>query len=343
MIQVHINPTHLENIRFGYSPLLELAFSFHTLLSPKVHADHDDWSEKARRALHGYSFPYLEALISSPYYLADIVTPTPRSASPGTFEAQLNDLRNTPPSVIRRDVETVVAYTSQTGQPPAVPKTLPIQQEFLVNPHEAVGCLIEELVVYWRLALAPTWSKSRAVLEQDILYRAREGALRGISHTLGTLTPRVEYHRFTLTIHKPHRGPFARTEYTLSDEAFYLVPSLFKACDGVSWQLETDLSPMIIYGARGQGLWRRSKLPEPEKQLIQAFGVSRARVLLALRTPITTMELGRRLGIAGSSISQHLKRLRAAGLVESHRSGQYVYYQLTRRGDTLLTVFETAD
>ena len=129
----------------------------------------------------------------------------------------------------------------------------------------------------------------------------------------------------------------------MEDAPLYLIPSLFKNECGVSWQMEGEWAPMIAYSARGQGLLKGAKAADPEKQLIQAFGASRARVLLALREPVTTLELSHQLHMATSSVSQQLKRLRSAGLAESQRSGQYVYYQLSRKGENLIRVFQTGD
>ena len=43
-------------------------------------------------------------------------------------------------------------------------------------------------------------------------------------------------------------------------------------------------------------------------------------------------ELGRRIGLAQSAVSQHLARLRGAGLVSRRRQGQTIYYRTDTRG-----------
>ena len=55
--------------------------------------------------------------------------------------------------------------------------------------------------------------------------------------------------------------------------------------------------------------------------------------------PSTTTELARVLGASPGSVSQHLSRLRRAGLVEPHRVGRRVYYRLSSSGESLLGVF----
>jgi DNA-binding transcriptional ArsR family regulator len=332
MIQIQLNSGTLENIRYGYSPLLEVALSYQVLTGYKYLPPSQVWLENARQVLHNREFPFLDALVPPCLYLADLLTPAPTSAA-DTLESQLEDLRQLSPETIRQQMETVILYGHRT----------PVQQFYMVDPHGAIECLIEEIRTYWHLLIAPTWSQARGVLEQDMLHRARHQALHGISQTLGTLTPDLTYSQFTITIDRANRPPFEQTEFRLDDAPLYLIPSIFKQDCGVSWQMETGWSPMIAYSARGQGLIQKPRLPEPEKQLIQAFGASRARLLLALREPVTTLELSHRLHMASSSISQQLKRLRAAGLVESQRSGQYVYYRLSRKGENLISVFEGGD
>jgi DNA-binding transcriptional ArsR family regulator len=71
-----------------------------------------------------------------------------------------------------------------------------------------------------------------------------------------------------------------------------------------------------------------------------ALGDSRATVLRGLiLTPTTTTGLSQQLGLAPAAVSAHLSRLKAAGLVEPHRSGRKVYYRLSYAGESLLGVF----
>ncbi|GAA2210114.1 DUF5937 family protein [Nonomuraea monospora] len=62
-----------------------------------------------------------------------------------------------------------------------------------------------------------------------------------------------------------------------------------------------------------------------------------------LRNPVATSELATQLGMTAPQVSRHLRRLREAGLVHTHRRGPVVYYQLDadavqRLGRDLLSV-----
>jgi len=56
--------------------------------------------------------------------------------------------------------------------------------------------------------------------------------------------------------------------------------------------------------------------------------------------PSTTTEFTQRLSHSPAAVSAHLLRLKAAGLVEPHRSGRRVYYRLSLAGESLLEIFE---
>ena len=95
----------------------------------------------------------------------------------------------------------------------------------------------------------------------------------------------------------------------------------------------------MTYSARGSGNWFSEILPDPEEQLRVVLGDAPARLLIALCEPDHTSNLAKRLYLTAGAVSQQLKRLHHAGLVESHRSGYKVYYRLSERGLKLLALF----
>jgi DNA-binding transcriptional ArsR family regulator len=97
---------------------------------------------------------------------------------------------------------------------------------------------------------------------------------------------------------------------------------------------------MLAYGIRGGGLWYQAA-SHPNESLELALGTGRARVLQLLMTPSSNQEVAHKAQITASAASQQLLRLTKAGLVEPHRSGKWVYYYLTERGENLLALFDT--
>ena len=99
--------------------------------------------------------------------------------------------------------------------------------------------------------------------------------------------------------------------------------------------------PTLAYPPRGAAnLWSSSSPPPTGRRWGPLWATGRASVLKSLiSAPTTTTELARQLGLAPAAVSAHLSRLKAAGLVEPHRSGRRVYYRLSCSGESLLEVF----
>jgi DNA-binding transcriptional ArsR family regulator len=55
--------------------------------------------------------------------------------------------------------------------------------------------------------------------------------------------------------------------------------------------------------------------------------------------PSTTTELAHQLRLSPAAVSAHLTRLKAAELIEPHRSGRKVFYRLSGAGEELLGIF----
>jgi DNA-binding transcriptional ArsR family regulator len=109
-------------------------------------------------------------------------------------------------------------------------------------------------------------------------------------------------------------------------------PDLYVSSDA-PWQ------PTLVYSPRGVAtLWQSSRPPTGEA-LNAALGRGRASVLKNLSAPSTTTELARALSLNPATVSQHLARLRRAGLVEAHCRGRRVYYHLSTSGESLLELF----
>lgn len=325
MIQLHLSPADVENIRFAYSPLIELASSFLVLQDSEPVPAYRAWVDETRRRFASIDFPYMRATIVPRTYIVDFLSPTPAKTIT-SFEDEIERVRATPDDRIRRNVQHLMSLDGDT----------PIRQMFLERPRETLECLIEELRFYWHQALESHWAQLITILDGDVLYRARTLALGGIDAMLADLTDRVDYQQGTIRIH----GTCCRDHesYQLKGDGIRLVPSLFSTC-GASWQVAPEYLPMLIYPTRGLGLWRQNAAAEPEAALALTLGASRARLLQALAEPAHTLDLARRLRLTAGAVSQQLGRLSEAGLIDSYRSGSRVYYRLSARGERLLDVF----
>lgn len=323
---IRFNSEDMLNIRFAYSPLLEIPFSYRVLITPEFQSPHRRWVEETRRALHDAAFPYMDALIISHGYIPDFLTPTPLTSRVHIAD-EFQELLSLPDDLIRRNVQEVIAIDGETE----------MRRFFLAHPHEAIQCLIEDLQLYWLRALKHRWSQMISVLEGDLLYRGRLMALDGPEALLPDLHPTISYQN--REIHLANTCTHIHPDFVaeLNGDGIQLVPTVFTGC-GRAYQISPEWHPMIVYSARGAGLYNGET--RASKPLELALGTGRARVLQGLRHPATTGELAHRLQLTSGAVSQQLDRLKRAGLVESYRSGKRVYYQLTQRGEELMALFD---
>jgi DNA-binding HxlR family transcriptional regulator len=328
MHTIHLQSGDLEKIRFAYSPLLELVNSYYSLQRDPTGAALGAWKDEASRALYGVELVYLNALIAAQRYIADFITPTPVSPQRDIVN-ELARVYATPAEIVRENVLTVIEYDGESE----------IRHHFLARPREALDCLMEELRLYWQYTMAHHWERVETVLENDVLYHARQMALHGIDSMFSDLSTPISYSDRKVVIKKPyHDCNVNEKESFLNGRGLQLVPMVFSQTH--AWhQIVPHWQPMLMYGARGMGLWYRPKNPEPDKALRLTLGTGRAKVLLSLLAPAHTTELAQKLNLTSGAISQHLQRLSQAGLVESHRNSHHVYYRLTARGENLVRLF----
>lgn len=322
-----MTPEDFVNLRFAYSPLFELVMSYRTLhhYSPQ-RGLYRRWIDEAEDALYGLELPYLHALTTPQYQIPDFLTPTP-TAPITDLETEIERLRATPNDVIRKTVQETIDLCGESE----------ILVQFVAYPRELLDCLIDDMRLYWQRTLAHHWPSMMSVLESDVLYWARQLAVDGSSALLNGLYPSLQLRGSRIEYDISHKPMHSSRDYVLHGEGLQLIPGIFSK--SIMWQLAEEWRPMLMYQARGTGLWWRPALPTPDQSLEIALGEGRARVLRVLSTPANTGEIGRQLEITAGAASQHLSRLNQAGLVEPRRSGRRVYYYLTQRGEQLLTLF----
>lgn len=332
MISIQLNQQDLAGIRFAYSPLIETSMSIWIRHGSWEKSYFQQWLNETEEAYRSLYLPYTEAAILSKHFIADFITPPPISPF-ATLEDELASLRQTPAHVIRQNIEFIIRNQPAT----------PYHEHYLTHPHEAIECLIAELRHYWERVIAPEWQRISLILEKDILYRARQMALYGLANTFSDLSSYLAYSSNEIKIDKnitPNEPSFYRYEYKSEGAGLHLVPTFFKSGYGISWQLTDDFQPIIIYQARGTGLWHDHHTESDSNQAMElVMGAGKTKLLQSLMYPSTTGELAHRLEVTAGAISQHLKGLTQAGLIISHRQGNHVYHELSERGKKLVALF----
>ncbi|MEH1127805.1 ArsR/SmtB family transcription factor [Micromonospora sp. CPCC 206061] len=322
MIRLRMGVADVARIRFGYSPLAEVVQSLYQLSSPGVSTLHRPWWEATRGRLPGVDMALLRAVLPANAYVADFLFSA--ASHPGGIDEQLRLVAQADVAEIRADV------AAAWGRDP-----IPAPARDLVA-EGAAGArrLADSLWRYWSVAIEPHWQQLRAVLEDDVAYRAAQLTTGGVDALLSGLHPEVSVRGEELRIDKRRHS----VAHDLAGDGLTLFPSVF------AWpRLMVDKAPgrpaTLVYACRGVGrLWGRgSDQPGCDSDALGALlGQSRAAILGRLALPKSTTDLASELGQSPPSVSFHLSVLRRSGLVTSWRSGRRVVYRRTQLADGLV-------
>ena len=341
-MRINVSPTMMANLRFAYSPLLELTISYRVLRGNWQRAIYWRWLEEASAAIYDMDFPYMDALITGGSYasntipkgyIPDFLTPTP--LFPITdIEEEFDRLCRMDIDLVREGLQMAVEHFGASE----------ILCDFIAHPHEGMARLLHELREYWRRTLAHHWQRMISVLENDVLHHSRVLTLHGVEALFPEIDSILEYQSGTVIFNHARKycgvtkkHSISDSEYQLNSKTLHLVPVIFGA-NAVYHQLHEPWQPMILYTARGAALWNY-ETPEPSEALEMTLGGGKARLMIALETPLSSGEIARKLSLTAGAVSQQLTKLHQAGLVESHRSGKHVFYRLSERGRKLVNLF----
>ncbi|WP_328904151.1 ArsR family transcriptional regulator [Streptomyces sp. NBC_00441] len=291
-------------------------------------APYAPWARRARQALDRHPGADARALFSRlPRRLPSFLLPPPSSAHDITGE--LETLCAVP--------EEAVLAELHSRFPNGVPEAL---LSFARSPASALTRYAELMFDYWTLALAPHWPAMRSAVEEEVLAHARILATEGAERMLGHLAPRLPL----------APGPVSSAPHPGSGEPLLVVVPLLLAHESGLTARSADGSTLAVaYQARGIAVLmdgpdgagsRRVDGAPPADRLALLVGRGRAAVLRALVTPGSTTSIAAVLGLAASTVSEHLAALTSAGLVQRHRVGRRVMYELDRFGLELLDWME---
>ena len=309
--------------RFAFSPLWEVVASYRVLVDPARHAVHLPWVRRAYEDLRGLDLGPLDALVRAQGYIPDFLTPPPATPFPD-FDEELERLRGTGAERVREESGRLSIYGPDHARALGA---------YMKDPRGSVGRLADLLADYHGRVLAPYWPRLHTLLEGDVLKRARTLAFEGPEALFGGLNRAVGYRPGVVEVYK-------RFEKEVDPEGrgVLLIPVVF-AWPDVYVITDAPWQTTLVYAPRGVAtLWQGGR-PATGEALRAALGGGRAAVLKSLAVPSTTTELARALGASPGTVSQHLARLRRAGLVEPHRRGRRVYYRLSSGGESLLDLF----
>ncbi|WP_328944240.1 helix-turn-helix domain-containing protein [Streptomyces sp. NBC_00250] len=329
---------HARAVRIADSRLWETFGSIGLLSSHRGLAPwpYTDWGRAARRSL-------MRADVTVPGWLVHLcrvgggslpsfLLPVPSSAGQAGLADEIALLRAVPPARVREELDRWF------------PQGVPVEVRPLhADPAARIADLCAFLPRYVRAALVPYEASLRAVTEDDILLRARVLATQGPDRLLGTLRGGLSRRG---DVPRPYAGTPGGLAAAADASRLVLVPLVFgrgatllssapNGVTAVSYQAE---GAAVLAGEPRSGRRAEGRADEPARgdRLEILLGRSRAAVVRALAAPTTTSDLATTLGLAPSTVSEHLTLLVAAGVVRRRRAGVRVLYELDGSGVALL-------
>ncbi|MBG0825773.1 winged helix-turn-helix transcriptional regulator [Planomonospora sp. ID91781] len=323
-MRIDLGVAELAATRLAISPLSETVAGLQQLSGRYRNPLHLRWlrwaaDELARRPLElPHAWPLL--VTERPSW-PEFLVPAPRGTA-ASIDDDLAALQATTPSQVRASLRRVFG------------EELPGAAAALAT-HPAAGlrAVAAELRAAHERLVAPHWPRIRAVLDADVIHRARQLAAGGADKLFADLHPDLRWCDGRLLL----QGTHWRAEHVVNrgPGGLVLMPVVLGP-PHVMIKKSTSTQTTVRYPARGVGaLWTAGTRP-PVGSVVRLLGRARAELLEALRSPATTTELARALGVTPSAVSQHLGVLRDSGLVARERSGRTVVYMTTTLGASLL-------
>jgi DNA-binding transcriptional ArsR family regulator len=322
LVGIHLSADDVARIRFGYSAVWEITASLYALTNRSSYPLHRPLRRQLT-AVGRSTAATLSELTCVPGWIPDTLSPPPRSA-PVDPRTELTGIRDTPSCVAERDLDVLR-------------RNRPWIRWAKMCPDQFVDELASLLMEYWVHELASRWEVIESVNSSDARNRQRGLATDGVGSALQLLHPGVSYERSVIHIEMPLHD----CQLTGNGEGVWLVPSVFRWPKVGLASIQSGAF-VISYPSQGAGtIWEERK--SREHGLEALVGRSRAAVLEDLDVARTTTALARRLALAPATVSVHLSKLAAAGLVSSTREGRLVLYSRTSLGTLLLNSDQVVD
>jgi DNA-binding transcriptional ArsR family regulator len=322
VVAFRLSPEVLGQTRFAFSPLAEAGSALHLLAVPHVGSVHQGWIDRARRATADLDMDLLTSLVNSCTWLPSFLYQPATSPDTG-FDTQLSLLEQAGIDRVSADLQEV---WSGREMPPRL-------AGLIARGQSGLGEITDGLWSFWRAAIEPHWPRICAVLEDDVAHRAGRVVTGGLYELLADLHPETSVDGDLLRVHKPHHA-----DLTYGGTHLVLIPSVF-TYPALVIDHDDQGALSLVYGARGVArTWEQMQQPStaPEDHLSGLLGRTRAAILARLAVPMTTTELAVDLDQSLGAVSEHLTRLRVAGLLTSWRKGRRVYYRQTPLATTLV-------
>lgn len=325
MLRVYFTAEDLARVRVASGPdvLWEISNSVQTLQRRDGARVFGAWRRWARPRLSD-SCRLLSPLLPPHGCSPDFLTPTDGAGE--TLHAAVDTLVRTPRPRLRTDLTRVAASRRLPGWTDSLAQ----------GDAAALRQLGQALHTYHLEALAPFWPRIHAQIDADRIIRLHSLLDGGTDGLLAGLGPQLRWNPPVLEVDYPvdHQLRLDGRGLTLQP-SFFCWPTPVTLADG-------ELPPVLVYPIDHATDWthpmpHRTPPDRPDDGALgPLIGHTRAAVLRAARTGSSTVELARLLAVTHPAVSQHVKVLRAAGLLTTVRRAGRSLHVATAEGRALL-------
>lgn len=325
VLRMVFGPADLQKVRLAAEPdpLWELVLSLHRLQTGRTEKQ-DGWEQSVRQRLTASGPAWRQwasilcTLVPPAGNFPDFLTPRPLITS---VDEGCDELARMPGTRLRTDLAEVFGDKQQ-------PRWV---RELAAGDPGQVQQMVKSVRLGYDVLVAPFWSQVRHSVTADRHHRVQVLANDGLSQLLSQLPGALDWDGRVLTMTYPRK-------YTvdLRGRGLTLIPSYF--CHGMPVTLiDPDLSPVLVFPATYRGAAPTRSEHDVQAALGPLLSPTRTDCLVLLRTPQTTSDLARRLGMSVGTASKQASILKNAGLITSIRNGGSVIHSLTPLGTSLLT------
>lgn len=319
MVLLRFSPRALAHSRFALSPTAETLGTLIALHRPGS----DPWEIDRPRAYRSVYCDRLRgdpvaaglmALVSATKLLPDLVTPIPRGGLRTRLVDELVDVAAPTDAQVRASVLEAV---QQSWEP----------QDLGWLSGTGLAAQVAALFDWgWHTVVAPDWTRRRAVLERDIMYRAGILATLGWRQAISGMTRNLAWLGEDVLRFSHRAGP----DRHITQDGLIFVP---KTPPIGTWVCESSTPYALVYPAFGPAAPPPAGADDP---LAGLLGAGRARVLRELERPATSTQLAAVLALSLGTISAHLAVLRENRVITGARAGRSVVYRQNDRGRELV-------
>ncbi|MER5596455.1 DUF5937 family protein [Streptomyces sp. NPDC002265] len=188
--------------------------------------------------------------------------------------------------------------------------------------------LVDLLRAYHRAVIAPHEEDIQETFQAERARHARSMLAEGTAGLLADLSPAIRWRHPVLEV--PDYP--AENEVHLGGRGLLLIPSYFcwKAPVALA---DPRLPPVLVYPVHHL---LTAASTQDEAALHALLGRTRAVILRAAATGVTTSEAARRAGVSTGTATHHTTALRDSGLITTHRRANSALHTLTTLGAALL-------